>query len=383
MFDARSLLEQMVTGGQRSTQGGSQGGGLGGGLGGLGDILGQVLQGGQGAGGQGAGGSGQTAGLPAGLEDMLRNVLGGGGSATSNAPAPNVTQQGGQGQGSGSDGGFGGGLGDMMKDMMGGNQSGKEGASITDILGQVLGQARDGVQEGAGKINEKTGAGDALGDLVRQMSGKSPEEVMSQLQDLIANNKLGAGAAIGGLGALVLGTRTGRSIATNAAKLGALALIGGLAYKAYQNYQQGRPLVDSKNAEPELAPTGSGFEAESVSQEEAALLIRTMLAAAAADGRVDASEQERILGSLKQAGVDAGAEEFIADALNNPASISDIVRQVSGRQEAIKVYTAARIAIDPDTYGEKAFLNELANELGIEPELASHISAAAEDSGSA
>jgi len=311
---------------------------------------------------------------------MLRNALGGGTSGSGNAPAPNVTQQGGQDHG----GGFGGGLGDLMKDMMGGSQSGSGSGSggsggIADILGQVLGQARQGVQEGAGRINEKTGAGDALSDLVRQMSGKSPDEVMSQLQDLIANNKLGAGAAIGGLGALVLGTRTGRSLAANAAKLGALALIGGLAYKAYSNYQAGRPLVDSKEAEPEAAPQGSGFEADTVSQDEAALLIRTMLAAAAADGRVDASEQQRILGSMKQAGVDEGAEEFIASALNNPISISQIASQVSTREQAIKVYTAARIAIDPDTYGEKAFLNELAGALRIEPELASHISAAAED----
>ena len=68
--------------------------------------------------------------------------------------------------------------------------------------------------------------------------------MLAQLKELIANNQLGAGAALGGLGTLVLGTGTGRSLAGSAIKLGGLALIGGLAYKAYQNYQQGQPAAD-------------------------------------------------------------------------------------------------------------------------------------------
>lgn len=367
MFDAKSLLESLVTGGR----GGSQGGGLGP----LGDILGQVMnQGGQSGGqasGQGAGGA------PAGLEDLIRNMMGGNNPQTGNPQAPAVTERSG-GAGGGDFGGF----GDMMKDVLGGGSGGQAGQSsqggggLADILGQVLGQAKTGVQEGAGRVNDATGAGDAMGDLMRQFSGKDPQEVLSQIQDMISNNKLGTGAALGGLGALVLGTKTGRSIASQAAKLGALALIGGLAYKAYSNYASGRPLTESSQAEPEAAPQGTGFEPDSVSNDEAALLIRTMLAAAAADGRIDGDEQEKVLGSLKQAGLDDGAEEFIADAMNNPVTVDQIVAHTANKQQAVKVYTAARIAIDPDTYGERAFLRELATKLGIEPELASHIDAA-------
>ncbi|MEO1207211.1 MAG: tellurite resistance TerB family protein [Pseudomonadota bacterium] len=369
MFDAKSILETMITGGR-----GGSGSGQGGGLGGLGDILGQVMKqnGGQG------GGTGQGGGMPAGLEDLVRNMMGGNASpqAGGNPQAPAATERSGQG-----DGGFGG-FGDMMKDVLGGGaeqsgSGGKSGGGIGDILGQAFGQAKDGVRDGAGKINDATGAGDAMGDLMRQFSGKSPEEMMSQLQDLIANNKLGAGAALGGLGALVLGTSTGRSVAMSAAKIGALALIGGLAYKAYNNYQAGAPAGSSGDVEAEAAPQGSGFEPDAVSNDDAALYIRTMLAAAAADGRVDADEQQRIIGSLEQAGLDDGAEEFIANALNNPISIDEIASQVGSKEQAVQVYTAARIAIDPDTYGEKAFLSDLAARLGIEPELASHINAAA------
>ncbi len=107
------------------------------------------------------------------------------------------------------------------------------------------------------------------------------------------------------------------------------------------------------------------------------LYIKTMIAAAAADGRVDASEQQKILGGLKQAGIDSEAEQFLADAFNNPASINDIAGAVTSPEEAIQVYTAARIAINPDTAQEKAFMVDLAGALGIDTKLAAHIDAAA------
>ena len=111
--------------------------------------------------------------------------------------------------------------------------------------------------------------------------------------------------------------------AASVAKVGALALIGGLAYKAFQNYQGGKPLVSGVTA-PEAAPKGSGFEPAAVTNESATLYIKAMIAAAAADGRIDNAEHAKIIGSLTQAGLDDGAEEFLANELNNPASIDDL-----------------------------------------------------------
>ncbi|MGI9522315.1 MAG: DUF533 domain-containing protein, partial [Hyphomicrobiaceae bacterium] len=93
---------------------------------------------------------------------------------------------------------------------------------VGKTAGDVFGQATEGVREGAGKIGQATGLEDIIGQLA------------------------------------------GRSIAVNAAKIGALALIGGLAYKSYQNYSEGRPLINSGEA-PAAAPDGSGFEEASVS----------------------------------------------------------------------------------------------------------------------
>lgn len=373
MFDAKSLLEALVTGaGQRQASPSAAGG--------LGDLLGGLL-GGQQAGRAPQGIPDQTGG---GIEDLLRNMLPGG-PASPNPASHEPAKHGGLDDllrnmlpsGSGQGGGQGGGLGDILgklKDQLGQGGPGGGGGGIADILGQVLGQATSGAREGASRIGEATGAREAL---ERMSGGKSADDLLNQLKDLISNNQLGAGATLGGLGALVLGTRTGRAVAANAVKLGALALIGGLAYRAYQNYSQGQAPVADRNFVPTEAPRGSGFEPQATTNEQAALYIRAMIAAAAADGRIDSGEQQKILGSLGQVGLGADAEEFLAGELNNPATAASLAAAVSSGQEAVQVYTAARIAVDPDTRGEQMFLGELAQRLGIDDQLKAHIDMAA------
>jgi uncharacterized membrane protein YebE (DUF533 family) len=289
-----------------------------------------------------------------GLDDILRNVLGG----------------------------QGGGLGEILGKL--GQQAGGAGG-IGDILRQVLGSATDGVKQGAGRMDDATGASRYARDSIAQATGRSPDDVLAQLKELIANNQLGTGAALGGLGALVLGTSTGRSLAGTAVKLGGLALIGGLAYKAYQNYQQGQAPAGAQR-QPQAqallpAPEGSGFEPSAVTNDHAMLLIRAMIAAAAADGRIDAQEQKKILGGLGQAGVTGAAQQFLAREIENPAAIDDLAKAVTSQEEAVQVYTAARITVDPDAEEEHEFLAALADRLGIDDALAAHIDATARSAG--
>ncbi len=398
MFDAKSILEALVKGGAPQAPAQAQGGGLGDILGQLGKAMGQG--GGQSGGGQGApdmGGLGdilrkmmpqegqqQGRGQPqpdsggglGGLGDILKNMAPGGGG-----------QQAGHQQGGGQAPG-GGGLADILgklQEQLGGAKGGPGGGAgggLMDILGQVLGQAKDGVKEGAQRIDQSTGASGHMRDAVGKATGQSPDDLLNQLKDLIAKNQMGAGAAAGGLGAVVLGTKTGRAIATSALKIGGLALIGGLAYKALQNYQQGRPLINSpQQLALDQAPQGSGFEASAVTNESATLYIKGMIAAAAADGRIDANEQHKVLGSLKQAGLDQYAEQFLANELNNPATVEDLIQNVRSEEEAVQLFTAARIAIDLDTQEEHDFLVALARGMNLDGQLVAHIDAAARAAG--
>ena len=249
MFDAKSLLEMMVRGAGAPQSQPGQDGGQGGGPGGLGDLLGQLLGGAnpQAAPAQRRGGS-----PGGGLEDLLRQFTGG-----------NQPQAGGAGQGAPAGGG---GLEDLLRQFTGG-QGGAPGRArrrprrppaqhgpvpvgwwrsrrrrwLLDILGQILGQATSGVKEGAQRADDATGASGQLRDILTKATGKSPEELMNHAKELVEKNKMGAGVAAGGLGAVVLGTNTGRALVGSALKVGALALIGGLAYKAVQNFQAGKP----------------------------------------------------------------------------------------------------------------------------------------------
>ena len=293
------------------------------------------------------------------ISDLLRQFTEGG-------PTPQAAPQ--QSQRTSPSAPSGGGLNDLLSELQ------RRAGGAGETAGDVFGQATDGVREGAGKIGQATG----LDDLIGQMSGgRSPQEVIEQVQNYMQNNKLGSGAVLGGLGALILGTQTGRSLAMGAAKAGALALIGGLAYKAYQNYSAGRPLVTDRSEALEPAPSGSGFDEAAVSNDTAIACVRAMIAAAAADGRLDAKEQQRIIGSLKDQGLDSSAEEFLANELNSPSSIDSIVAGSRNQQQDIQLYTAARIAIEVDTPAEKEFLSELGTTLELPAELIAHINASA------
>ena len=374
MVDVRSILDEILGG-----AGHQQGRATPAGRGGIDDILGQL--------GGGSGG---------GLDELLRNMLGGERDQVrpgAEQPAPSGPSGSAfddlvrnlspgdapQGQSSPRDvrrsttsstQTSGGGLGDILGDLQRQIQGKDSGGSLLDTLGKVLREATSGAREGAERIGETTGAREAI---EKMSGGRSPEELLKQLQDLIAKNKLGTGAALGGLGALILGTETGRSIAASAAKIGALALIGGLAYKAYQHYAEGQAPGAGGDVNAEPAPKGSGFEESAISDQAATTYLRAMIAAAAADGRLDAGEQARLTATLAEAGMDHDAEAFIAQEINNPASIDELVAGVSDQREALQLYTAARLAIKPNTHAEQAFLAALASRLGIDADLARHV----------
>jgi uncharacterized membrane protein YebE (DUF533 family) len=344
MFDARNLLEMLVQG---QSPAGAQRPGAGAAppaQGGLDDLLGGLLRGNAASGGSAGSASGTK-----GVEDALRNLIESGGA----------------------------GLRDVLGKLQAGG--GPSGGGITDILGQVFGQATQGVREGARDLDQATGAGQKIRDAIGQASGgQTPEELIAKVKDLISRNQLQTGAALAGLGALILGTEGGRSMAASAAKLGALTLIGGLAYKAYQNYQQGKPLLTGASglvAEP--APAGSGFEPQAISNDTALLCIRAMVGAAAADGRIDRAEQQKILGGLQRAGVDQEAASFLRREIEHPATADDLAGAVRSGPQAVQVFTAARLAVEPDTGEEHDYLVSLADSLRIDPKLAANIDAAA------
>jgi len=267
----------------------------------------------------------------------------------------------------------------LLNMVLGGAQGGQGLGNLQSVAGAILGQATQGVREAAGRVEQSTGAGAKLQDIVGQLSGgQSTGDMLARVQQTIGQNPMATGAVLGSLGSLLLGTKTGRGVTTDAAKLGGLVLIGGLAYKAYQNWQQGKPLVEAGQQPVAEAPKALGYGAGVTDEQQAAIvLLKAMIAAAAADGTVDENERKAILGAMEKGGLEGEAAAFLQQEFAHPASASDLVALATSPEQALQIYAAARLAIDPDTPAEKGFLADLARGLSIEPGLVAHVDAAA------
>lgn len=201
----------------------------------------------------------------------------------------------------------------------------------------------------------------------------------SQTTQLAKNNPLATGAIV----AVLLGTKTGRSLGGSALKLGGMAAIAGLGYQAWKNYQAGKAPADgahgTHNGEPELLPPPSdsefSMEPAAMDNDFALSLIRVMIAAARADGHVDDAERSRIHDKLALSGLGDDAVEFLDTELRQPVDMDAIINSAVTEPQKVELFTAARLAIDPDTRAERGFLDLLAGRLGLPDPLVDHIDA--------
>jgi uncharacterized membrane protein YebE (DUF533 family) len=204
---------------------------------------------------------------------------------------------------------------------------------------------------------------------VRDQAGKAVQ--------MAKDNPLAAGA----LAAVLLGTGTGRKMTGSAIKLGGLAAIAGVAYKAYQNYKQGQqPSPEAAAREPELLPPPSEtpFDPSQAPQGEgefALTLVRAMISAAKADGHIDDEERQKIAGRLSLAGLGGDAEQFISEELSSPLNLDELVSSAHTEAQRVELYTASRLAINADTRAERGYLDLLAGRLNLPDSLVDHIEA--------
>lgn len=267
-----------------------------------------------------------------------------------------------------------------------------KGSEAGTLIAEVLGQATQGLREATQQVDRRSGFSADLDHAVAKATGgQSTDELLHKAKEFVGQNPGLAQAALAGVAGLLLTSRKGRGIAANIAGLGGLALVGGLAYKAFQNHQAGQPLLSgagqgAAQSVPSL-PAGSGlrpapdersFHPVSATEDDVLLFVRTMVAAAAADGRIDAQERARLIRSLEQAGIDPQATGWLDSELGAPASVDELAAGVETPEKAAQVYTAARVAISADTLQEREFLRQLAEALDLDPNLRAQIDAAAE-----
>ncbi len=239
--------------------------------------------------------------------------------------------------------GSGNGGGDLMGSLGGMlNQSGGNGGGLGDMLGSLLG----GLAGGQNSQGSQGGLAGMIGDVLGNLG----------------NNK----SALGGLGALggaLLGG--GKGAAKGAVGGGALALLASLAVSALK--RAGQTPAQTPAAlyeEPEQADLDS----------EAEILVRAMINAAKADGKLDKAEVQRIIGKLDDDGLTDEEKQFFTREAQTPLDLDAVIASADGRPElAAQIYAASLLTIEVDTAAEQQYLQQLADGLALAPETVAYI----------
>ena len=109
-------------------------------------------------------------------------------------------------------------------------------------------------------------------------------------------------------------------------------------------------------------------------QQSIVLLIRTMIAAANADGHIDATEREQILGRARDAGVHDETLTFLEGEIAKPQSLQQVIANAKP-ELAGDTYAAAALAITVDTDAERRWLDALALGIGLDDKVRADIDA--------
>lgn len=221
--------------------------------------------------------------------------------------------------------------------------------NTSDLLEQLLraGQ-RSQTQQGSGGLSSQDGLGGLLGGL------------------------LGGGSATGGLGGLLGGLLGGAGGAAQGRSTGgtnyaALASLGMMAFQAYQSWQR------SQAAAPQQALRTvdqlSGPEAEDHSH----AVLRALIAAAKADGRIDQQEEQLIYAEIKRHTSDPQLQQWLDEEVSKPLDAAEVAQSAQDPAMAAEMYLASVMLVDDQQPGERAYLDELASALQLDPTLQVHL----------
>ena len=212
---------------------------------------------------------------------------------------------------------------------------------FNSILNQVL--------NGGQQIAQQRKSGGTLGNILGNINNDTLKG-------------FGGGVAATGLLSLLMGKK---GFGSNALQMGSMAALGALAYNAWKNYQGGQ-------AAPASAAQGQFIPAEQRTQAQTAqaseLTIKAMIAAAAADGRIDTAESSAILAQIGTENAEARA--WLEQQIHNPPTPQTLAAEVGNDPAlAAEIYLASRIVCGDLERKEIVYLHELAEALHLDDAL--------------
>lgn len=176
---------------------------------------------------------------------------------------------------------------------------------------------------------------------------------------------LGAGAAAGGLLALLVGTKSGRKVLSPVIKLGSVAALGTLGYKAFQRWQEQNG--QSATGKPIMHLEGPAVHERSVA------ILRAMIGAAKADGNIDADEQAAIMKNVESFQLEAEAAKLFMGELQKPANADEIAALSDSPEMGVELYLASLAVTGIGDEQDEKYLSELAGKLELPAELVEEV----------
>ena len=212
---------------------------------------------------------------------------------------------------------------------------------FNSILNQVL--------NGGQQITQQRKSGGTLGNILGNINNDTLKG-------------FGGGVAATGLLSLLMGKK---GFGSNALQLGSMAALGALAYNAWKNYQSGQAAPVSA-AQGQFIPAEERTQAQSAQASE--LTIKAMIAAAAADGRIDTAESSAILAQIGTENAEARA--WLEQQIHNPSTPQTLAAEVGNDPAlAAEIYLASRIVCGDLDRKEIVYLHELAEALHLDDAL--------------
>lgn len=223
--------------------------------------------------------------------------------------------------------------------------------NTSDLLEQLLRAGQSGGASSGG------GLGGVLGGLLKG----------SRTADASAGG--GLGGILGGLGGLLGATPGARPAQGRAGGMNyaALASLGMAAFQAYQAWQ--RQQADAPQQALQTVDQLDGPAAEAHSH----AVLRALIAAAKADGHIDAHEQQLISTELGRHTADPQLQQWLDAEVTKPLDAADFAEFARDPAVAAEVYLASVMMVDDQQGAERDYLDELAGQLKIDPQLQLHL----------
>lgn len=172
----------------------------------------------------------------------------------------------------------------------------------------------------------------------------------------------GTGMLAGGVLGLLLGDKRVRKFGGKALSYGGAAALGALAFRAYSDWQRQKSTAGAPGAEPaQFLPAPA--------EDHSRAVLKALIAAAKSDGHIDARERGLIEDKLAALAGDPALRSWIDAEVARPLDPADVAAAAGSMEVASEMYLVSVLAVDTESFMERAYLDALATQLTLPAEL--------------